>query len=78
MTLGFIGTGAIADLSNSATNVLRSGYGRGFELESDEYGAEFLALAGYNAGPTRVRRGRIPRVTEDYVERVMTLWRGSR
>ncbi len=42
------GTGAIADLSNSATNVLRSGYGRGFELESDEYGAEFLALAGYN------------------------------
>lgn len=42
------GTGAIADLSNSATNVLRSGYGRGFELESDEYGAEFLALGGYN------------------------------
>ena len=42
------GTGAIADLSNSATTVLRSGYGRGFELESDEYGAEFLALAGYN------------------------------
>lgn len=42
------GTGAIADLSNTATNVLRSGYGRGYELESDEYGAEFLALAGYN------------------------------
>ena len=42
------GTGAISDLSNTATNALRSGYGRGYELESDEYGAEFLALAGYN------------------------------
>ncbi len=51
--LGFIGsimtgTGAIADLTNTATATLRSGYGREFELEADEYGGEFLARAGYN------------------------------
>ena len=50
---GFIGsvmtgTAAIADLSNSVTQTLRSGYGREFELEADEYGGEFLARAGYN------------------------------
>lgn len=52
--LGFIGsimtgTGAIADLTNTATAALRSGYGREFELEADAYGAEFLARAGYNS-----------------------------
>lgn len=51
--LGFIGaimtgTGAVADLANTATATLRSGYGREFELESDGYGGEFLARAGYN------------------------------
>jgi predicted Zn-dependent protease len=51
--LGFIGsimtgTGAIADLTNTATATLRSGYGREFELEADAYGGEFLARAGYN------------------------------
>jgi len=50
---GFIGsvltgTGAVADLANTATTTLRSGYGREFELEADAYGAEFLAKAGYN------------------------------
>jgi len=43
------GTGAIADLTNTATAALRSGYGREFELEADSYGAEFLARAGYNS-----------------------------
>lgn len=51
--VGFIGsimtgTGAIADLTNTATATLRSGYGREFELEADQYGGEFLAKAGYN------------------------------
>ena len=51
--LGFIGavmtgTGAIADLTNTATATIRSGYGREFELEADAYGGEFLARAGYN------------------------------
>ena len=50
---GFIGailtgTGTVADLANTATNTLRSGYGREFELEADAYGAEFLAKAGYD------------------------------
>jgi predicted Zn-dependent protease len=50
---GFIGalmtgSGAIADLGNTVTQTLRSGYGRKFELEADEYGGEFLARAGYN------------------------------
>ncbi|MEM8766530.1 MAG: M48 family metalloprotease [Pseudomonadota bacterium] len=42
------GTGAISDLSNTATATLTSGYRRDLELEADEYGGEFLALAGYN------------------------------
>jgi predicted Zn-dependent protease len=51
--VGFIGsimtgTAAIADLTNTATATLRSGYGREFELEADAYGGEFLARAGYN------------------------------
>ena len=50
---GFIGaimtgSGAIADLGNTVTQTLQSGYGREFELEADEYGGEFLARAGYN------------------------------
>jgi predicted Zn-dependent protease len=51
--LGFIGavmtgTYAVADLTNTATATIRSGYGREFELEADEYGGKFLAKAGYN------------------------------
>lgn len=42
------GTGAISDLSNTATATLTSGYRRDLELEADEYGGEFLARAGYN------------------------------
>lgn len=42
------GTGAVADLTNTATATLLSGYGREFELEADEFGGEYLALAGYN------------------------------
>ena len=51
--VGFVGalltgTYAVADLANTATSTIRSGYGREFELEADEYGAEYLARAGYN------------------------------
>ena len=42
------GTGTVADLSNTAAATVASGYGREFELEADEYGAQYLALAGYN------------------------------
>jgi len=42
------GTYAVADLANTATTTIRSGYGREFELEADAYGAEFLARAGYD------------------------------
>ena len=42
------GTGTVADLANTAAATMASGYGREFELEADEYGGEFLALAGYN------------------------------
>ncbi len=50
---GFIGsiltgTGAIRDLSNTATSTAVSGYRREFELEADELGGEYLAKAGYN------------------------------
>ena len=64
--LGFIGsimtgTGAIADLTNTATATLRSGYGREFELEADAYGGEFLAkrrlqLPGHDRRAARAQR----------------------
>lgn len=43
------------------------------------FGSVTLALAAYNAGPTRVRRaGGLPRIreTQDYVEKVLRRWRG--
>jgi len=42
------GTSAIADVSNSYTQTLVSGYRREYELEADEFGGEYLAKAGYN------------------------------
>jgi predicted Zn-dependent protease len=42
------GQGAMMDTANAATSVLVSGYGRENELESDRFGGEFLALAGYD------------------------------
>ena len=50
---GFIGsiltgTSAISDLSNSATTTVVTGYRRDFELEADQLGGQYLALAGYN------------------------------
>jgi predicted Zn-dependent protease len=42
------GSYAMADLANTATATIRSGYGREFELEADQYGGEYLARAGYN------------------------------
>ncbi|MEZ5561001.1 MAG: M48 family metalloprotease [Pseudomonadales bacterium] len=42
------GTGAIADLSSTAAATMASGYGREFELESDQFGGEVLAKSGYN------------------------------
>ncbi len=42
------GRGELMDLSNTATATIVSGYGRDMELESDEFGGEALARAGYN------------------------------
>jgi len=42
------GRGELMDLSNTATATIVSGYGREMELESDEFGGEALARAGYN------------------------------
>ena len=44
----FTGSGAVRDLANTATATATSGYRRGYELEADEYGGEFLARAGYS------------------------------
>lgn len=39
---------SIYGLSNQVTNVLGASYGRQYELEADEYGAQFLLDAGYD------------------------------
>ena len=42
----------------------------------DLLGSWRRAVAGYHAGPRRVWEQRLPAVTERYVERVMSFWRG--
>ena len=42
------GRNELYEVSNVATATLLSGYGREMELEADRFGAEFLALSGYN------------------------------
>lgn len=42
------GTSATYGLANTLTQASLAGYGREYELEADEFGAEWLAAAGYN------------------------------
>ena len=42
------GTNATYGLANTLTQASIAGYGRAYELESDEYGASWLPAAGYN------------------------------
>jgi soluble lytic murein transglycosylase-like protein len=44
----------------------------------DQLGSWPRALAGYHAGPNRVRNGRIPTITHRYVANVMRRWRPER
>ena len=44
----YTGIGASGDLVNGLGNVAIRGYGRGYELEADRLGAEYLARSGYD------------------------------
>lgn len=44
----YTGIGATGDLVNGLGNVALRGYGRGYELEADRLGAEYLARSGYD------------------------------
>jgi len=54
---------------------LRGG-ARYLRQQLDRFGQVHLALAAYNAGPGRVRRGMVPRITEtqSYVSNIITNW----
>lgn len=54
---------------------LRGG-ARYLRQQLDKFGQYHLALAAYNAGPGRVRNGRIPRIveTQDYVSNILLNW----
>ncbi|WP_306812593.1 lytic transglycosylase domain-containing protein [Sphingobium sp. CFD-2] len=53
------------------------GGARYLRTQLDRYGAYHLALAAYNAGPGRIRKGAVPRIaeTQDYVSRTLANWR---
>ena len=44
----------------------------------DRFGSWKRAISAYHAGPTRVARGRIPRVTRRYTNRVLRGWDAAR
>ncbi len=44
----------------------------------DRFGTWRMALMAYNAGPTRVAAGRIPKETQVYARRVLHSWRPAR
>jgi predicted Zn-dependent protease len=44
----YTGIGATGDMVNGLGNVAIRGYGRGYELEADRLGAEYLARSGYD------------------------------
>jgi soluble lytic murein transglycosylase-like protein len=54
---------------------LRGG-ARYLRQQLDRFGQYHLALAAYNAGPGRVKNGRVPRITEtqDYVSNILLNW----
>lgn len=54
---------------------LRGG-ARYLRQQLDKFGQYHLALAAYNAGPGRVRNGRVPRIveTQDYVSNILLNW----
>lgn len=54
---------------------LRGG-ARYLRQQLDKFGQYHLALAAYNAGPGRVKNGRVPRIveTQDYVSNILLNW----
>ena len=71
--------GTAADLGVNRYDVeqnLRGG-ARYLRQQLDRFGQVHLALAAYNAGPSRVRDGMLPRIaeTQAYVDNVLLNWR---
>ncbi|MCW2351796.1 lytic transglycosylase domain-containing protein [Sphingobium sp. B12D2B] len=70
--------GTAADLGVNRYDVEQNLHGgaRYLRQQLDRFGAAHLALAAYNAGPSRVKNGLVPRMleTQAYVENILTNW----
>jgi hypothetical protein len=70
------GTAAALGVNRYDQEANLRGGARYLRSQVDRFGRYHLALAAYNAGPGRVRDGRIPRIaeTQTYVSQILSYW----
>jgi hypothetical protein len=71
-----VGTAAALHVDRYDQEANLRGGARYLRSQVDRFGRYHLALAAYNAGPGRVRDGRIPRIaeTQAYVSQILSYW----